>query len=126
METMNQNGLARNLTVASLLRYRDLLYYTPPWVLDPGDYGITPADLQRLAIGNAIMSTLTSAGLPAPDGDDADIHGPGGPRMRDVLIGLTVAHVAEGLSDRDLGRQLRVSALEGVMRQVEQMQQAVG
>lgn len=126
METKSQNGLSRTLTMESLLRYRDFLFYTPPWVVDPGDYGITPADLQQLSIRNAILSTLGSVSFPNPDGDDSDVHGPGGPRMRDVLIGLTVAHVAEGLSDRDLGRQLRTSALQGVMRQVEQMQQAVG
>jgi hypothetical protein len=112
---------------SAYLHYRDLLYFTPPGVVDPGEYGITPADLQNVAVGNAIGSMLSAVGYVGPDQEGApSVHGPAGPYIRDVLIGLTVAHLASSLTDRELGSRLQASALDGVSKQVQQMQRNLG
>ncbi len=101
---------------------RDFIYYTPPGT-PPGEEGIVPVDIQNLAVGNAITSILGSVGYVGPDQEGAPtVHGPAGPYIRDALIGLTVAHLASSLTDRELARSLQASALEGISAQVQQMQ----
>lgn len=126
METQQHTRSSVSLWFASR-RLHDLLWYTPDGVTNPGEYGITPADIRNIAIGNAITSMLGSVGYVGPDQDGGpDVHGPAGLSIRDALIGLTVAHIAAGLTDRELGRSLQVGALEGVARQVEQMRNNIG
>ena len=126
METHQHTRSSISLWMASR-RLHDLLWYTPDGVTDRGEYGITPADVRNVAVGNAITSVLGSVGYVGPDQDGSpDVHGPAGPYIRDALIGLTVAHIAAGMSDRELGRSLEAGAFDGVARQVEQMRNSVG
>ena len=125
METMNGVRQAVPWWVV-LQNPRDFLYVTPPGT-PPGGEGIIPIDIQHLAVGNAISGVLGAAGYVGPDQEGApSVHGPAGPYIRDALIGLTVAHLAAGLTDRDLGRGLQAGALDGVAKQVEQMRRNLG
>lgn len=122
-----QNGVrSASLRWLVIQNPRDFIYYTPPGT-PSGEEGVVPVDIQSLAVGNAITSILGSVGYVGPDQDGApSVHGPAGPYIRDALIGLTVAHLASSLTDRELGRALQASALEGIAAQVRQMQQNLG
>ncbi len=102
-------------------------YYMGRGPRPKGEGGPEPfLDLQSFAIGNAIIGMLGTVGYIGGDQEGAPpVTGPGGPVMRDILIGLTVVQLASHLSDHELGRRLEASAADLVVHQAQRMRENI-
>lgn len=110
-ENITQSWLGRShtqLLIEAVQLQAELLAYYNFGVGKPPIGGPEPHDIdfKALASANAILDVLGSVAFPDPEGDEPNPRGPLGPVSRDVLIGLTVFHLASQVSDKASSRSI--------------------
>jgi hypothetical protein len=73
----------------------------------------------------ALATLLGSAGYPNPEGDDPEGHGPKGPVMRDLLIGLATVQLVTQMRTSAQTRTLQTAAADMVIHSAQQLKDAV-
>jgi hypothetical protein len=93
-------------------------FYNGNGPVPPGEEGgPEPFAAETMALSSLVSSVL----YVDPNGDDPGVHGPGGPVMRDIITSIGIARLASTMTNKDVGNQMRIAALDNIVAQAEEL-----